>query len=510
MKDFQPFTTIFLLEEMLYCISMCKCALFYKKEYRYLLLEDDMSSNRKSKKVRILNCLIVILIISMLVFLYFGIAIFFKTHFFPNTIINGIDCSYKDMTVVNDMLRKQSREYKLDVIDFEDNTIGEILAQDINLKIDVVEDIQALLNGQNSTTWVVHISAEKSYDIIYGVDFDEKAVKDMISSWDVMKYKNMIKPIDACISEYMPERKGYEIIPEERGSLLDRSLVEKFILEAIQEGDALVNLEESNCYVLPKITTTDFTLNKRLEILNKWTGTYICFDWNGKEVILDGDTINEWIYDDNGMISIDEEAVSNFVIENAKANDTYGRRRSFTTALGETLHLPSGAFGWKTSCNEEAAKVLELIQSGTTISREPIYSMRGAAKGENDIGKSYVECDLSNQHLYLVIDGEIELETDFVSGKMSKSDCVTPPGVFGLTYKTLNAVLRGEDYETPVKYWMPFNGNIGMHDANWRRSFGGDIYLTGGSHGCVNLPPSKAAEIYEYMSPGFPVICYYY
>ncbi len=469
-----------------------------------------MSGNKKSKKIKILNYLIVIIIISMLVFLYFGIALYFKTHFFPNTIINGIDCSYKNLTVVNDMLHKLSMEYKLEVLDYEENMIGEILAQDIDLQIDVTNNIQAVLNGQNSTAWIGHISGVKSYDLIYGVDFNEIVIKDLISSWDAMKRKNMMKPIDACISEYNSEIKGYEIIPEVRGTLLNMSMVENAIIGAIEKGDSQVNLGESNCYELPKVVTTDFSLKKRLEILNKWTGTYISFDWNGKEVILDGDIINEWILDDNGMISIDEEAVSNFVIEHAKENDTYGRRRSFTTALGETLHLPSGGFGWKTSRNEEAAKVLELIQNGTTISREPIYSVRGAAKGENDIGTSYVECDLTNQHLYLVIDGEIVLESDFVSGKMSKSDCITPPGVFGLTYKTLNAVLRGDDYETPVKYWMPFNGNIGMHDANWRRSFGGEIYLTGGSHGCVNLPPSKAAEIYEYMSPGFPVICYYY
>ena len=102
------------------------------------------------------------------------------------------------------------------------------------------------------------------------------------------------------------------------------------------------------------------------------------------------------------------------------------------------------------------------------------------------------------------------LETDFVSGNMSKPDCITPPGVFGLTYKTRNAVLRGANYETPVNYWMPFNGNVGMHDATWRSSFGGTIYLTSGSHGCVNLPLNMAAAIYEYMSTGFPIVCYYY
>lgn len=126
------------------------------------------------------------------------------------------------------------------------------------------------------------------------------------------------------------------------------------------------------------------------------------------------------------------------------------------------------------------------------------------------ISEFLVEIDLTNQHLYLFKDGDIVLETDFVSGNMSKADCVTPPGVFGLTYKTRNAILRGANYETPVNYWMPFNGNVGMHDATWRRAFGGTIYLTSGSHGCINLPLHMAASIYEYVSTGFPVVCYYY
>ena len=102
-------------------------------------------------------------------------------------------------------------------------------------------------------------------------------------------------------------------------------------------------------------------------------------------------------------------------------------------------------------------------------------------------------------------------ETDFVSGSMSSTpDCVTPPGVFGITYKTTNAVLRGNGYETPVTYWMPFHGNYGMHDATWRTEFGGDIFMTNGSHGCLNLPLDSAATIYSYMYEGYPVICYYY
>ncbi len=69
--------------------------------------------------------------------------------------------------------------------------------------------------------------------------------------------------------------------------------------------------------------------------------------------------------------------------------------------------------------------------------------------------------------------------------------------------------MAGQGYRTPVSYWMPFNNNIGMHDAGWRKSFGGNIYKTNGSHGCINLPYSIAEEIYGYIEQGTPVICYY-
>ena len=105
-------------------------------------------------------------------------------------------------------------------------------------------------------------------------------------------------------------------------------------------------------------------------------------------------------------------------------------------------------------------------------------------------------------------DKEVILESKFVSGNAARG-WGTPSGVFGLTYKTRNAVLRGENYETPVNYWMPFNHNIGMHDATWRGSFGGDIYKTNGSHGCINLPFGNAEKIYNFVETNMPVVCYY-
>ena len=101
-----------------------------------------------------------------------------------------------------------------------------------------------------------------------------------------------------------------------------------------------------------------------------------------------------------------------------------------------------------------------------------------------------------NQKLWMYVDGECIVETNVVTGNINNGNG-TRKGVFSLTYKTRNAVLRGPGYESPVSYWMPFDGDIGLHDATWRSSFGGTIYKYNGSHGCVNMPFNAAKTVYE-------------
>ena len=100
------------------------------------------------------------------------------------------------------------------------------------------------------------------------------------------------------------------------------------------------------------------------------------------------------------------------------------------------------------------------------------------------------------------------IESDFVSGNPAKGNA-TPGGAYAITYTERNATLKGQNYRTPVSYWMPFNGNIGMHDSSWRSAFGGAIYQTNGSHGCINLPPAAAKTIFENIEKGIPVLCYH-
>ena len=103
----------------------------------------------------------------------------------------------------------------------------------------------------------------------------------------------------------------------------------------------------------------------------------------------------------------------------------------------------------------------------------------------------------------------MKLDSDFVSGNISRGNG-SPDGVFKVVYKKSPAVLKGEDYESDVEYFIPFAYNVGFHDASWRHGrFGGTIYKTSGSHGCVNMPEDKAAKLYELVAVDTPVIAYY-
>ena len=177
--------------------------------------------------------------------------------------------------------------------------------------------------------------------------------------------------------------------------------------------------------------------------------------------------------------------------------------------------MEGGGFGWRIDQDAEYTALLANIQNGETVTREPNYLSRGISHGGTDVGGTYAEVDLTNQRMYFIKDGQIVLQSDCVTGNPNNGHA-TPQGVYSLAWKQKNRTLRGEkqpdgtyEYETPVAFWMPFNGGIGFHDATWQSAFGGRRYQTHGSHGCVNLPYSIAQQLYDLMYDGVPVVCHY-
>ena len=99
------------------------------------------------------------------------------------------------------------------------------------------------------------------------------------------------------------------------------------------------------------------------------------------------------------------------------------------------------------------------------------------------------------------------VETPVVTGNVANRD-ETRRGCFRVAYKERDLNLRGPTWDDHVDYWMPFDGDIGLHDSSWRDEYGGDIYLTDGSHGCINTPLEAMRLIYRNFKSNDIVIVY--
>ena len=121
------------------------------------------------------------------------------------------------------------------------------------------------------------------------------------------------------------------------------------------------------------------------------------------------------------------------------------------------------------------------------------------------IPSTYVDVDITGQTMTFYQQGEAVLVSDVVTGSTGTGNG-TPTGVFFIDTKVPGKYLVGPTWNVWVDRWMRFTGNVGLHDASWRGSFGGDIYTYNGSHGCVNLPHDVAIKLYDMVDIGTMVV----
>ena len=235
---------------------------------------------------------------------------------------------------------------------------------------------------------------------------------------------------------------------------------------------------------------------------------------NNQTEVLDGVTIASWVNGSQGLtVSVDSTKVATYVEALRNKYDTPAGVQTWQSADGTTKSIKTD-YGWHIDQTKETEALIANIQSLQSVTREPVYASRAAQTEMPQWGKTFVEIDISSQHVYFYQDGNCVWDSKCVTGTATDPDRATPTGVFALKYKQRDRVLRGRinpktgkpSYESPVSYWMPFHGNIGLHDANWRSSFGGNIYLKSGSHGCINLPPKNAKTLFNLITPGTVIV----
>lgn len=453
-------------------------------------------------------CMAVILVI-LIVLLCVGNH-YYKVHFIKGTYINDIDVSDMDIQ----QLESKMREYEIKVKERtkSGNYITEtITGNQIGVKVSDTQELAAILEQQNIFRAVYRTLGKKmqSYEVHNLYSYVDEALERAIEGLQGFQEDFWEAPVDAALTPYTPET-GYQIVPETQGNQLKETQTKQTITDAVDALLPSIDLEASGCYEEPQVYRDDERLAALLPQLKKYTDVVITYQFGGTEERIDGSLIDTWLIvdEDTFKVSLDREAVDAYVVSLRKKYDTIFRDRKFKTSYGNTITVSGGDYGWWMDYTAEQQALYEMLQNGESGERTPVYYQTAAAYGSQDYGSTYVEVNLTAQHLFLYVDGRRVLESDFVSGNAARN-FDTPEGVYGITYKEQDAMLVGENYETPVSFWMPFNGNIGLHDAIWRGAFGADIYLTSGSHGCVNLPYRVAKDIYRYVSKGTPVICYH-
>lgn len=449
---------------------------------------------------------------------YAGISYYYSDKFFEGTWINGIDCSGMTAYEAEQAIASQVEDYSIQVM-ARNQEPQSISAEQIAYKYLSDGEVLKFLKDQKPYEWVMGYFEQKSYTAEENISYDKQLLQNEIKALNCAKEENQVEPENAYVA--FVESK-FEIIPETQGCKLNIKNAYKLLEDAVSNSEESINFAETpKAYVQAEVTKDNKELQETVNAYNNFTKASITYTFGDTTVTLDGSTIKDWLqFDEKGQLLQNDDSfqqhIIDYVAQLAASYDTVGTDREFYTTSGRTVYVYGSAYGWQIDQAAEVAQLTQEIQSGTQITREPVYSMTANARGYNDIGDTYIEVDLSNQHMYYYQSGSVIFESDIVSGDMTYSDRQTPPGIFTLYYKKSPDVLRGKqlpdgtyEYEQPVTYWMPFNGGIGFHDANWQPYFGGNRYYGGGSHGCINLPPENAAVLYSIIDYGVPIVCFY-
>lgn len=450
---------------------------------------------------------IIVAISALIVVSYVGMTAYLNQRFFFNTYINDVDCSLLTAEEANIKLQNS---YNTDFTIYEtrnlssDKSVSEYKVTKDMFNFSLVDDVSKYIPQTHD--WAYSISQDTNISIDMSPVLNDVLDK-IMNNWDVLDESSMIPPRNAYLS--YDKLNGLQIVPEELGTTVDLDIVKTELLDFLNKREPGTDCYLSdNKNILPDILSTNPKLIEFRDNVQAELNKTVLYSLGNKEFKLTPDKIGEYLTLGDYTYSIDwDTLIEDFVSDIKPQVDTIGITRNFKTTDGREIEIKGGDWGWNLDKNATIQNMKECLENGI-IEGTLQWKQKAVDNGEYDYGGNYIEIDLTSQKLYMYTNNELIVESNLVSGDMAKNRS-TPGGTYILTYKTRNATLRGGDYASFVYYWMPFNGGIGLHDATWRRSFGGNIYKTNGSHGCVNLPLKVAETIYNAIDKSYAIICYY-
>lgn len=445
--------------------------------------------------------------------IYVAISVYFMSHFFVNTKINGKNFSGKTASDVEKYLQTNIKDYKLTILENEGRQ-DVISGSEIGLEYRAGTEAEKLLKDQNGFAWPKAFFTENSRKVSVNVSYNEESLNQRISQLSCLQTEQT--PAENAKPEF--DGNKYVIKPEVYGNAVDKERLTEQVKVHITEFQPQLDMVETKCYAKPKYVEDSKEVQEACDAMNKYVNASITYPMN-EPVVVDKALISQWLQVDGEMkVSLNTEAMKQWFTAFGDKYDTQGTTRTFTTPAGKSATVTGGTYGWSIDEDTELVNLQNSILNGEVVTREPAYYAGGtaAAHSGQDWGNTYAEVDMSAQHMWYVQNGQVVLETDVVTGEPIPSR-ITPEGVYSLMWKQRDATLVGDikpetgkpEYETDVAYWMQVTSSgVGFHDAIWQTAFGGTLYqIPGtGSHGCINMPLDQAGALFNMIEPGTPVI----
>lgn len=453
-----------------------------------------------------------LLILLSVVCMYLGLAYYYRDGFSYNTWINGVYCTGKTMEEVNAELQS-STEYEGLTITDSDGRSYTVSAKEVSVDISFIHPLQRFKEQQNPLLWIDNmIGNGNGQEILPVMNYDEPAFEQKLASLPFMTGRDP----ESRRVEIIKGENGYELL-HERKHVLNEQKAAELIRTCFKERQETLDLEAEGCYEELPLTEQmkeTLVLYEKLEAFQRCGIVYV---FGEEELPIDSsitcdfmqlDENGDFVFDENGELIADRERTDAFIDRLAEEYDTVGANRQFHASSGKIITVEGGTYGNELNTEAEKEYLYEAFVTKKEERHEPAYLQKACRQGKDDIGDTYIEVDMGNQKMYYYENGVLQIETDVVTGNMALGRG-TPAGTYFVYNKQKNRVLRGADYATPVKYWIPVYKAIGIHDASWRKSFGGEIYQTNGSHGCVNTPTDEVAALYDMVEIGTPCIMFY-
>lgn len=452
-------------------------------------------------------------VLAVICLIYVAISVYFMSHFFVNTKINGKNFSGKTASDVEKYLQTNIKDYKLTILENKGRQ-DVISGSEIGLEYRAGTEAEKLLKDQNGFAWPKAFFMENSRKVSVNVSYNEESLNQRISQLSCLQTEQT--PAENAKPEF--DGNQYVIKPEVYGNAVDKERLTEQVRVHITEFQPQLDMVETKCYAKPKYTEDSKEVQEACDAMNKYVNASITYPMN-EPVVVDKALISQWLQVDGEMkVSLNTEAMKQWFTAFGDKYDTQGTTRTFTTPAGKSATVTGGTYGWSIDEDTELVNLQNSILNGEVVTREPAYYAGGtaAAHSGQDWGNTYAEVDMSAQHMWYIQNGQVVLETDVVTGEPIPSK-ITPEGVYSLMWKQPNSVLVGDinpdtgepAYRTKVKYWMQVTSSgVGFHDAIWQTAFGGTLYqIPGtGSHGCINMPLDQAGALFNMIEPGTPVI----